>query len=469
MPGLSQHPFVVASLLLISAPCLTHATPQLLAQHPDGRPAREPAGGSWATGFAAPPAGNGLGSTVHAMTMFQGALVLGGDFVDAGPLRAYRIAAWNGDAWAKMGSHGVPMRVFALAEYESQLYAAGTTVQGINMMVWSGSVWQTVPDSPEGTISALKVYNGDLYAAGSFGVQAWDGSAWTIAGGEFTGSVICLETHGTELFAGGDFSVAGGQTALHVARWNGSAWRSLQTGADGSVWTLLSTEDDLFVGGQFRTVSNGTPLAAGHVARWDGSAWNVDGLGTGADGPILSLASFDGGMVAGGTFSLVDTVAAANIASWTAGTWSPLEAGIGGSTHTPRVLSLETFGTSLFVGGQFEAAGGAPSSFVGRWDPVVADAVDAPLSSIARPRPSINLLGHPVRGGVVRFAVDAPHGAPIDCEIYDIRGRSRWAAQVVNGAVEIPTSGRTTLLPGVYYLVARSGGQQTSKAVTVVR
>jgi hypothetical protein len=67
----------------------------------------------------------------------------------------------------------------------------------------------------------------------------------------------------------------------------------------------------LYVSGSFMTIGG---AAAPGVAVWDGAAWQA--LGGGADGPVLALAAFNGGVVAGGDFASVGGTGYSRFAVW---------------------------------------------------------------------------------------------------------------------------------------------------------
>ena len=100
-----------------------------------------------------------------------------------------------------------------------------------------------------------------LYAGGNFdragGVTAhsiakWNGSAWSALGPEQPGSVTALAVSGGDLYAAGDrSSTTDGVSTNHVAKWNGSAWSALGSGMDNHVDALAVSGGRLFAGGSF--------------------------------------------------------------------------------------------------------------------------------------------------------------------------------------------------------------------------
>jgi hypothetical protein len=208
-------------------------------------------------------------------------LVVGGIFTSIGGTPANRVAAWNGSRWEQLG-----------------LGAGG----GFNSAVY-----------------AVKVFNGQLYAAGAFTsangvainhVARYNASTntWVSVGNGFNGDVRALEVHQGELYAGGFFTSSGATTINRVARLVGSSWVALSGGGvNGNVFCLSSDSGIggpmLYVGGTFTTAGSGGSLVqARNVARWNAtSIWQP--LGGGTDGIVLAIR---GGMV-GGAFNNVFT------------------------------------------------------------------------------------------------------------------------------------------------------------------
>ncbi|GIG91331.1 hypothetical protein [Plantactinospora endophytica] len=269
-------------------------------------------------------------------------LYAGGTFTRAGGTAVDRLAAWNGTAWSRLGAAS----------------SAG----------------------PDGSVTALAVYDGDLIAGGSFltaggirvnGIARWDGTAWSpLTGSSGTGVmttaldyVDALTVFDGDLIVGGQFLRAGGVTVNHVARWDGTEWWPL-TGPNGtgvdvpSVWDLAVHDGALIVGGGFGQ-AGGT--AANGIARWTGGAWTT--LGTGFNGDVLALAVFDGALVATGGFTQAGGVAANYVAEWTGSGWAALGAGLNAEGR-----ALTVFGAALVVGGTFTGAGGSAANYVARWD-----------------------------------------------------------------------------------------------------
>lgn len=445
--------------------------------------ARRPSGtDSWSAAFTAPPSGQGVSSSINALLPFGGGLVAGGDFVDAGSTRAYRVASWDGSSWSPIGSHGVPCRVFALAEYQGDLIAAGTTVQGMNILRWNGSAWAVIPGGPQGMILALAEFGGDLYVGGSFGIRSWNGTSWSSLDDGVDGTVFCLAVHQGELFAGGRFTEAGNYQppvlASSLARWNGSLWRTARAGANGDVQAMHSRNDSLFVGGRFSSVaiSSTNIVPAARIALWIGGGtgtWNASGpFGAGVVGNVQTLSSFGTQLVVGGDFTSAGGLAAGNIATWESGGWDALGGGVGGTTYVPMVKGSAEYLGGLYVGGRFQSAGGSPSNFIARWGPVVPRTTSAPLIAASGADDfALRARANPVRSAEASFELTGRVESPIEYAVYDVHGRRLWQSTQTQGPFVWDTRARDggRVSNGTYFLAAQSGTRFASTSFVVLR
>ncbi len=306
----------------------------------------------WQEGFHV----SDLDSSAEAIVVFDdgggGDLYAGGWFTMANGLRVDHVARWNGGAWSPLGG--------------------GFTI--------------AAPGSAH--VTSLAVFDGELYAGGSFdtagGVPAqniarWDGFLWSAAAGGLVnnqGSIyvksmtVWDDGGGSDLYVGGGFDEAGGVTLSNIARWDGSSWSALGTGVDNQVRAMQVFDDggggDLYVGGYFED-AGGSP--ASRIARWDGASWSA--LGAGIDEGVESLAVFDDGggsdLYVGGEFYNAGGSPANNMARWDGTVWSTVGGGIG-SDYGHVVHALQVYGGVLVAAGTFDTAGGSPANNVARWD-----------------------------------------------------------------------------------------------------
>jgi hypothetical protein len=350
------------------------------------------------------------------------ALYAVGRFQRANGLLVRGFARWDGIDWSPIGDPSGCWGAggaFAVAVFDdgagAALYAGGVSVdaQGIGRPMvakWDGSTWSEIGTlsnpAPHTQVNALAVYDdgsgAGLYATGGFDtadgsqvdhIAKWTGSVWLpLAGSSGTGlehAAQALETYddgtGNALYVGGYFSSAGGVTVNSLARWDGAEWTAISDplglGTYDSVKALEVWDDGsgeaLYVGGTFNDLGS---LFPNHVVKWDGSAWSTltGSFGTGVAGGysiVDSLAVHDGGsgpkLFVGGDFQAAGGIEALNIACWDGAEWSPLT-GPTGNGVSDAVAELISFddggGARLYAGGDFDLAGGLPVGKIASWD-----------------------------------------------------------------------------------------------------
>jgi hypothetical protein len=366
---------------------------------------------SWEPGFSYsqpgvsyPPSYGG----VRAMTLFDDgsgpALYLCGGFLVAGDIAANNIVKWDGTHFTALGD-AFPGNAYALTTFDDgtgpALYVAvgsGTA----QIMRWSGLAWTTLPGTFQSRVYALGVYDDGtgaaLYAGGTFlavdstpiaHIARWNGSSWSSVGGGTGGTgnndgvyafQVFDDGSGPALFVGGLFSTAGAISASSVAKWNGFQWSKLGAGVFGEVYAMTVFDDgtgaQLYVGGGIITAGG---MPAEDVARWNGSKWQIVGAGNNGIpyGTVYALRVYDAGsgaaLYAAGNFKFSDPTHG-RIARWTGTTW----ADVGTEVHylvdpgDGVIYALALFnggsGSSLYAGGIFDIAGGAPALSVASWN-----------------------------------------------------------------------------------------------------
>jgi len=338
--------------------------------------------------------------------------------------RARRVACWDGTAWATIGTaewgneidHGVYGAVYALALAPSgELYAAGASGNSIgsnhqagNVACWDGHRWQFLGLGPYqgalGTINALAVVGGRVYAAGNFQhpwpwkpgdpwrnsqVAMWDGSAWqpldpapptdlVMPPGPY-GSVAALTVDPVgEVYIGGGLVKKDQQLVTrYLARWTGKRWDNLpQAGAQGlddNVLALaVAAGNRIYAGGAFEQA--GTAPTRG-LALWNGRAWAPLPAGCLADSnrqvAISALAVATDGQLYAGVGAYTQGPRACRIARWDGHDWYPLGTGLQGDSPTslPGVQAIVADPRGgVYVCGEFSKAGGLATPNVARWN-----------------------------------------------------------------------------------------------------
>ncbi|MFM9996370.1 MAG: hypothetical protein ACKVU4_11290 [Phycisphaerales bacterium] len=360
---------------------------------------------SWSEGFGVP--GYGMNDAVEALAVFDDdgvgpnppALYAGGWFASAGGSGAAHVARWTGSGWAALGSGTTGTYVQALAVHGGVLYAGGLFdnaggVAAINVARWDGSAWSACGLGLSDRVYALASHDDGtgpaLYAGGEFvwtggtmlagKVARWNGASWSSVGAGINQTAHVLAVHddgtGPALYCGGFFAVAGN----FIAKWNGFNWSPLGIGMNSTVYALASFDEDgpgpnharLYAGGYF---DNAGGVTVNRVARWNGASWSgLNGGIGGVSSPfVYALHVFDDGggpaLYVGGDFNVAGGVAAKGIARWDGSAFTALGAGLGGSF--PWTFALADFddgtGPALYVGGTFETTGGVPARNIGRW------------------------------------------------------------------------------------------------------
>jgi hypothetical protein len=296
----------------------------------------------------------------------------------------------DAQTWSALGTgvSGVgSYRVHALAVYNGELYAGGTFViagglAANNIAKWNGTAWSAVGTGTNGSVRALAVYNGELYAGGIFttagGVSAnniakWNGTSWAALGSGVTGStgiIRSLAVYNSELYAGGDFTTAGGLAVNDITRWNGTAWSAAGTGVangtlNATVFALTVHNNELYLGGSFITAGG---LSALRVAKWDGSNYSPLGPGlssSSGSGTVYCLTSYNNDIYAGGNlFSASST--GDHLYKWNGVSWSTVGGSINGTGST--VDALAVFNNELYASGSFLGIGSISATRIAKWN-----------------------------------------------------------------------------------------------------
>ena len=234
---------------------------------------------------------------VTCATEFEGDLVVGGRFDQAGDVAVTNVARWNGTTWSGLGS---------------------------------GLVGQTMYSTP---VSGLATIDGVLHAVGpfysSFGASAnhvarWNGAEWepladTIAPDlDSLDRVACLITFKGHLYIGGGMDNEG--EYFELARWAGDGWDFIPSpvfGNDGYICSMAVLHDRLWVVGR---------TYWGHqiVANWDGESWTtVLDDESNESGQLRSVCAHRGSIYIGGTFTALDGIPIDLLARWTGSVWEP--------------------------------------------------------------------------------------------------------------------------------------------------
>ncbi|NBC03856.1 MAG: hypothetical protein GVY20_09160 [Bacteroidetes bacterium] len=311
-------------------------------------------------------------SSVNAMTEYDGKLIIAGKFKFVDDIETINIAAWDGNAWQKIGGSmnestgdgGTSVK--SLTVYNGDLIAAGwfSKIEDRNIKNiarWDGNNWRPIGNYLDGTVNTLVVFEGRLIAGGFFHdygniVQLVNGKWETIA--EINEHVGSLEIYNGDLIAGGDFEKIGDKTVNHIARWDGNEWQRISFGFNRSVRSLAVYNGVLIAGGEF-TDANGQET--NHIARFIGGKWQP--LGDGMSSAVHTMTIYDNDLIAGGAFKTAGNMNMNRVARWVGSAWMKMADGF---NH--YVNSLYTFDGNLYAGGAFTKSGYKEILRIGRWN-----------------------------------------------------------------------------------------------------
>jgi hypothetical protein len=365
---------------------------------PAGTPMTVPGDDDWDARFAyAAPDG-----AVRALAVYDGDLVIGGDFTAVGTITANGIARWSHGQWLALGN-GFNGSVRALAAWGGTLYAGGTFTASADGSLtlrriarWSGLAWSEPGGGMNGFVYALvtdPIYN-RVYAGGTFTtaggstashVAYWTGSQWSAlldndthvegTSGASGGEVYALAVDDVgRIYVGGDFVYAGGQHMDNLAVWRAGNWDPVGGGMNTTVLALAVDSDNIYVGGTFSDYGY-SGQGFNHIARWNKTTATWSPLGGGLADDVNAIAVVDGELYAGGDFlANRDNEPQYYLAHYTGGNfgdWEPV--GYYATLNAP-VRALLSLNANLYIGGAFTDIGFAVGQkYIARWDPDAAN------------------------------------------------------------------------------------------------
>jgi hypothetical protein len=370
------------------------------------------------------------------MTNWNGYLVACGKFNRAGSEHVNNIAKWNGTSWSSVGN-GFNYELNDVKEYGGDLYATGYFDSAVGfgaanyIAKWDGTAWQPMGIGLGSIGNVMEVYNNELIVGGFFisagetyspRIARWNGSEWNSMGFGMSGPVYALCVYNGELYAGGNFIYAGENSCNGIAKWNGSQWLPVGTGVVGGekvIRTLKVYNGELYAGGSF-IYMNG--VYCSNVAKWNGSQWSSldDGAKgyncTSSLGYIFSLETAGNDLYAAGLFTKIGTISANKIAKWNGNDWCTVEYGI---DLLPR--SLESFGGSLYISGDFYSVSGKNYSNIVKYNPKTLTGVTNNNNIPAKMELKQNYPNpfNPVTK--IDFSINKP--GEVKLIVYDIQGR----------------------------------------------
>jgi hypothetical protein len=323
-----------------------------------------------------------------------------------------------------------------------------------------GNINAIVNFDPDGAAGPLPVWNivgGGVVVPGFARAKlaAYDGTRWrSLDLPDPTGFVSAMIVFGGELYVAGSFTTIAGVAATNIAKWNGTTWSPVGVGIQGTAINALGVfNNSLIAGGNF-TASGATPLA--DLARWSGTAWvNIGSTSTG--GVVNALTAIGNSLYVGGEFTSVGGVAITNLARWNGTTWSQCGQPNGAVRTLASFASVNIGSERVFVGGAFSAIGTVSNDaalFVpntGAWSSLGTVLLASPVRFLVR---STGINTYEL-AGIWRLCNPLPGGA-CGNSVYTLSG-TIWTA-LSNSVLEANALG----ISGGQYIVGGSAGVNTS-------
>ncbi|MBK7854986.1 MAG: hypothetical protein IPJ79_08850 [Bacteroidetes bacterium] len=201
-------------------------------------------GGTWQN------IGYDMSGVPRAMAVYEGELYMAGGFTQfsdnpfTATTNANKIVRFNGTTMSNVPgfqNYGVPISVqntiHAMVVYNGELVVAGEFNTrrwrpGNYIAKFNGSSWSTLGIGLNDYALALEVHNNELYVGGVFtqaggiavqGVAKWNGSNWSAVGSQSLLNVLSLKSYNNKIYAGGDF-INGGTNPQYIAAFDGTDW-----------------------------------------------------------------------------------------------------------------------------------------------------------------------------------------------------------------------------------------------------
>lgn len=333
--------------------------------------------------------GGGCDNRVNTLLSWNDKLYVGGRFtyVNGTALQTQGIAQWDGTQWQRIANPGAGGNgeIYALAVYNGKLIVGGDFAgignsNASNLAQYDPvtNTWSSVGGGTNGPVHALYVYDGELLVGGGFTrvgappndqpiafFARWDGTTWKAPDPNNTSQLLmggnprAFALYNGKLYVGGNFIAAyyNETDKAYLAIWDKATQRLLPaatTPPDNNVWALAVWNNKLYIGGEF-SVING--VSAPKLAALNGNAFeSVNGSPT--SGQVRALLPAATELYVVGNFLQAGGQTVNRVAVLTSsGTWRPLGAGIG-----PLIVNaLASYKGILYAGGNFTQDGAGQS------------------------------------------------------------------------------------------------------------
>jgi len=339
--------------------------------------------------------GGGTNFPVNALLSWGGHLYVGGSFtsVDGSALQAQGIARWTGSGWQAIANPGAGGngKVNVMTVYQGKLIVGGdftgiggTSANNLAAYDPTTNTWSSVGGGVNGEVQALYVYDGELLVGGTFTrvgappndqpiafFARWDGTTWKAPDPNYPsyllmgGNPLAFAEYNGKLYVGGNFIAAYyNQTdKAYLAIWDKATQTLLPACApgqapDNNVWALAVWNNKLYIGGQFQTIGG---VSSPRLAALSGTTYQAVS-GSPSSGRVQALLPTPSDLYVAGNFTSAGGQTVNRIAKLSLnGTWSALGPGIG-----PTIVNaLAIHNGKLYAGGNFTQDGaGNPLSYI---------------------------------------------------------------------------------------------------------
>jgi len=292
---------------------------------------------------------------------------------EAGPDAVSTPAAlvyWDGQQWRHDAGLDPAFEVTSLTVHQGDLYALADRSSYIDVYRKEGDQWVRLDGNYNRYVTALGSHGSDLvsgggdysgYAGRTGWVSRWDGRKWRLIGNGVHRPVTALRSYQGQLYAGWQWSFGDPRYSpwSYLSCFDGIDWRVVQTGATGTVLTVSEIEEKLYVGGYFYRFK----LAVSSIFSYDGN--NLIPLSEGFDDGIKMIAGYGDGFIAAGGFVRAGDFLANGMAHWIDGKWRPLASGFGYPVETVAVDGEVIY---VIAGRLPSDLGSSETRYLYRWD-----------------------------------------------------------------------------------------------------
>jgi len=340
---------------------------------------------------------------VNAILATNGRVYIGGDFSYVGP-RTGPVALFD---QATGGLQAVPQPISGSVKAVVPDGSGGWYIGGAFTRIGTVAITNLAHLLPDltldtgwnarmvgSTVNALALDSGRLYVGGTFtkinGLLLSGGLAGVSATNPvvewnplLTGTVNALQVTGGLVYAGGAFTSVGSSNIANVAAISTTTALANSfnpSTVDAAVFALFVTPTNVYVGGQFTTIGTKSKnrlaaLSTNGVA----NNWNPN-----PNGIVRALLVTSSNAFVGGDFTTIAVTSRRGFASiglTGTGTAQPLDLALQSVTTVNLGRSILLLGNSLYVGGQFTNAQGAPHFLVAGVDINTGLPVPVPLGT----------------------------------------------------------------------------------------